>query len=138
MKTFAGYELDDDPVRVDRDALWQFLNSEAYWGVWRTRADVEHQLDAAWRVVGCYHDGSLVGFARAVSDGISFAYLADVYVLREHRGHGLGQAVVEEMIEAGPGSMFRWVLNTADAHSLYGKFGFVAPDSTSMERPSRR
>src|SRR6202042_2475010 len=80
--TVGQYELDDDPGRVDRDTLWQFLSTEAYWGRWRTRSVVEQQLDSAWRVVGVYDSasGAMIGFARAVSDGAGFAYLADVYV----------------------------------------------------------
>jgi GNAT superfamily N-acetyltransferase len=132
-----GYEFDDDPARVDRDAVWTFLSEHAYWGRWRARADVERQLDAAWRVLGVYHgaSGAMVGFARAVSDGVSLAYLADVYVLAGHRGHGLGTALVRGMVEDGPGAAFRWMLHTRDAHPLYAKFGFRAPDATYLERP---
>ena len=135
----ARYELDDSPGRVDRDAVWAFLSTEAYWGRWRSRADVEAQLDSAWRVVGAYEraTGALAGFARAVSDGVAFAYLADVYVLPEARGCGLGEALVRAMVEEGPGRRFRWMLHTGDAHGLYARLGFTAPDSTVMERPGR-
>jgi hypothetical protein len=51
---FGNYQLDDEPTRVDRDAVWCFLSSQACWGRWRTRQDVERQLDSAWRVVGVY------------------------------------------------------------------------------------
>ena len=80
----------------------------------------------------------MVGFARALSDGVALAYLADVYVLENHRGRGLGRALLQEMIEDGPGKEFRWLLHTADAHGLYREFGFTAPDATIMERASRR
>jgi GNAT superfamily N-acetyltransferase len=95
--------------------VWCFLSTEAYWGKSRTRA----------------------GFARAVSDGVAFAYLADVFVVRAARGAGLGQALVETMIERGPGAHFRWTLHTADAHGLYRKFGFAEPNETLLERPYR-
>ncbi len=135
--TVAGHQIDDDPARVDRDAVWGFLSTEAYWGRWRARADVEKQIAGAWRVVGAYAaDGRAVGFARAVSDGVAFAYLADVYVDGSARGLGLGKAIVRLMIDDGPGRAFRWTLFTADAHGLYAGFGFVAPDPTFLERPS--
>jgi GNAT superfamily N-acetyltransferase len=130
-----GYEIDDDPARVDRDALWEFLSTSAYWARWRTRDHVVRQLEHAWRVVAAYRDGEMVGFARAVSDGLSLAYLSDVYVLDAHRGHGLGKALVQTMIEEGPGAGFRWLLHTADAHGLYRQFGFTEPDHTLLERP---
>nr|WP_307874870.1 GNAT family N-acetyltransferase [Frankia nepalensis] len=132
--------LDDDRDRVDRDAVWAFLSTEAYWGRWRRRADWEAQVDGAWRVVGAYEasTGRLVGFARAVSDGVAFAYLADVFVAEEARGHGLGAALVATMIDEGPGVCFRWMLHTDDAHGLYRRFGFAPPDGTCLERRPRR
>ena len=131
-----GYELDDDPARVDLDVVWSFLSAEA-WGRWRTRADVERQLRGAWRVVGAYRDGAQVGFARATSDGVAFAYLADVFVLAAHRGRGVGARLVAAMIEDGPGAGFRWLLNSSDAR-LYERFGFAAPRPTLLERPGAR
>jgi len=129
------YELDDDPGRIQRDVVWEWLSSEAYWGRWRSRADLEAQLDSAWRLVGAYDEnGALVAFARAVSDGVAFAYLADVFVLRAHRGRGLGKRLMSRMIDEGPGRDFRWVLFTGDAHALYAQFGFEDPDSTAMVR----
>src|SRR6476620_4181496 len=101
---FGRFEIYDDPARVDRDAVWRFLSTEAYWGRNRSRADVEAQLDDAWRLVAAYDgDGATVGFARAVSDGVAFAYLADVYVDAAARGAGLGTALVRAMIDDGPG-----------------------------------
>jgi GNAT superfamily N-acetyltransferase len=133
------YDIDDDPARIDLDVVWAFLSTSAYWGKWRDRRDVERQIASAWRVVGCYHrDDGMVGFARAISDGVALAYLADVFVLPEHRGRGLGKRVVVAMIDDGPGADFRWLLHTDDAHDLYRTMGFQEPDRTFMERPSRR
>jgi GNAT superfamily N-acetyltransferase len=130
------YEIDDDPDRLDVDAVWAYLSTDAYWGRWRHRDDVERQIRGSWRIVACYDDsGRMVGFARAVSDGVALAYLADVYVLDEHRRRGLGEAMVREMVDNGPGRAFRWMLHTADAHGVYRKFGFRTPDQTFMERP---
>jgi hypothetical protein len=123
----SDFELDTDPERVDTDALWRFMSEEAYWGRWRSRADVEAQLAASWRVVGAYEltSGRMVGFARAISDGIGLAYLADVYVEPDVR-------------ERGPGVGFRWMLHTADAHGLYERFGFAPPAGHYLERPGPR
>ncbi len=133
------YDFDDDPERVDRNVVWAYLGYEAYWGRWRTREVVEQQLDASWRVVGAYLSGSgeMVGFARAISDGVALAYVADVFVTVEHRGHGVGRRLVEILIDEGPGAHFRWMLHTKDTHELYRRFGFTAPDETYLERPGR-
>lgn len=137
--SYGGYELDDDPGRVDLDVIWDFLSTAAYWGKTRTRADIEKQVAGAWRIVGAYDKatGRLVGFARAVSDGVALAYLADVFVIRDARGNGLGKQLVEVMIDRGPGANFRWMLHTADAHGLYKQFGFAPPDDRYLERPQR-
>jgi len=127
-------EIDTDPARIDRDVVWGYLSTEAYWGRSRTRADVEAQLDSAWRVVGAYRGGAMVGFARAVSDGVAFGYLADVFVLPSARGAGTGVALVGAVL-AGTERM-RWTLFTADAHGLYARFGFVPPDATALVRPA--
>ena len=134
------YELDDDPTRLQPDVIWGYLSTDAYWGRWRTREEIDAQLASAWRLVGAYRadTGEQVGFARAVSDGVGFAYLADVFVLAEHRGHALGKRLMQRMIDDGPGRDFRWVLFTADAHGLYEQFGFGDPDTTAMVRPSRQ
>jgi GNAT superfamily N-acetyltransferase len=136
---FGAYELDDDANRTDRDAVWEFLSTEAYWGRTRSRADFDAQLASAWRVVGAYETatGRQVGFARAISDGVAFAYLADVFILAGARGGGLGRELVAAMIDRGPGAGFRWSLHTSDAHDLYRKYGFAEPDTRYMERPSR-
>ncbi|MEZ3156425.1 GNAT family N-acetyltransferase [Microbacterium sp. BWR-S6Y] len=132
------YEFDDDPARIDRDAVWRWLSTEAYWARWRTRADVEAQLDSAWRLVAAYSrdTGELVGFARAISDGVAFGYLADVFVVEEHRGRGISKGLVSLMIDEGPGPHFRWTLFTSDAHGLYRRFGFTQPDRTALVRPA--
>jgi GNAT superfamily N-acetyltransferase len=134
----ATYEADDRPERLDIDAIWAFLSTEAYWHRWRTREDVESQIESAWRVVGIYvkETGEQVAFARTISDGISDAYLADVYVHADHRGLGLGKQLMSVMVDKGPGSRMRWFLTTRDAHGLYEQFGFAKPDERMLVRPS--
>jgi RimJ/RimL family protein N-acetyltransferase/GNAT superfamily N-acetyltransferase len=135
-KTVGDYEIDDDPGRVDADAAVAFLTTQAYWARWRGAQDIKGQIAAAWRVVGVYRAGAMVGFARAFADG-GCAYLADVYVLPEHRGAGLGKAIVAMMVEDGPGAGWRWLLHTSDAHGLYRQFGFARPDHRVLERRAR-
>ena len=130
----GGLELDDDPRRVDVDAVHEFLANEAYWALGRSRETVERLVREASRVVGVYADGRQVGFARAVTDGVSFVYLADVYVLPELRGRGVGVELVREMVEHGPYADRKWLLHTRDAHGLYRRFGFGPPSERVMER----
>jgi GNAT superfamily N-acetyltransferase len=130
-----GFELDDDPQHIDSDAVHRFLSQNAYWARGRPCETVERLIREASRVVGLYHDDRQVGFARAVTDGAVFVYLADVYVLADFRGRGLGAELLREMIERGPYASHRWLLHTADAQGLYERFGFRSPPDSAMERP---
>jgi ribosomal protein S18 acetylase RimI-like enzyme len=132
-----GFELDDDRGRIDVDAVYEFLANHAYWAKGRPRETVERLIREAARVVGLYDDGRQVGFSRTVSDGASVTYLADVYVLPEYRGRGLGVELVRETVEAGPFKDTRWLLHTRDAHALYEKFGFRKPGERLLERDRR-
>jgi ribosomal protein S18 acetylase RimI-like enzyme len=119
-----GFELDDDPGRVDLAAVHAFISKESYWGSGRARGLVERAIEGSARVVGLYRGSEQAGFARAVSDGATVAYLADVYVLRQYRGLGLGSKLVREIVEGSFGNVC-WLLHTADAQELYVRFGFA-------------
>jgi GNAT superfamily N-acetyltransferase len=130
-----GYELDDDRSRLDREAVHRYLSEESYWANGRPRDVQDALIDSSQRVVGLYRDGRQVGFSRAVTDGHVHAYLADVYVLEESRGRGLGVDLVRFSVEEGPFAGCRWILHTADAHGLYERLGFGPPTDRIMERP---
>jgi predicted N-acetyltransferase YhbS len=132
-----GFELDDDRDRIDVDAVHDFLSNHAYWAKGRPRETVDRLIREAARVVGLYHQGRQIGFTRTVSDGASVTYLADVYVLPEFRGRGLGAELVRETVDAGPYKDTRWLLHTADAHALYARFGFRKPGERLLERDRR-
>jgi GNAT superfamily N-acetyltransferase len=130
----GGLALDDDRARLDRAEVHRFLSEVSYWAKGRPRETQERLIDEAARVVGLYDGDRQVGFCRAATDGVSFVYLADVYVLEEYRGRGLGEAMVREMVEEGPLGGLRWILHTTDMHPLYRKLGFAEPDYKLMER----
>lgn len=92
-------------------------------------------IETAARVVGLYHRDRQIGFSRTISDGHVHSYLADVYVLSEHRGRGLGTELVRFTVDEGPFARTTWLLHTADAHKLYRKLGFTKPGPRVMERP---
>jgi GNAT superfamily N-acetyltransferase len=131
-----GYELDDDPARIDLDAVHEFISNDSYWARGRPREVQEELIGQSFRVVGLYHGRRQIGFARAAGDS-HLLYLADVYVLPDYRGRGLGLELVREIVDNGPYAETRWILHTADAHGLYAKFGFGPPSERVMERPRR-
>jgi GNAT superfamily N-acetyltransferase len=129
-----GLELDDDKSRVDRAEVHRYLSDESYWASGRSRETQDRLIDEATRVVGLYQGKRQIGFCRAATDGVSFVYLADVYVLEEYRGRGLGEELVREMIERGGLVHLKWLLHTSDMHPLYRKLGFDIPGPKVMER----
>ena len=129
-----GYELDDDPARIDREAVHRYLSEESYWAKGRSRQVQDELIDGAARVVGLYHEGAQIGYTRTLSDGHAQSYLADVYVLEEHRGRGLGVELVRFSVDEGPLARTKWFLHTEDAHDLYRKFGFAEPGTRALER----
>jgi GNAT superfamily N-acetyltransferase len=133
-----GLELDDSKDRIDQGAVHGFLSEESYWAAGRARETQDRLVREASRVVGLYDGDRQIGFCRAFTDGLATAYLADVYVLPEYRGRGLGEELVREMIDNGPYADVKWLLHTTDAHPLYRKFGFAEPSYKVMERESTR
>jgi len=119
-----GFELDDERARIDVAAVHAFISERSYWGQGRARERVQAAIDGSARVVGLYRGREQVGFARAVSDGATVAYLADVYVLEECRGRGLGLELVREIVDAGALKDMHWLLHTRDAEALYEKAAF--------------
>ncbi len=120
----GGFELDDDRARIDVTAVHAFISGESYWGRGRSRELVEQTIAGSLRVVGLYDGAAQIGFARAVSDAATVAYLADVYVLSPYRGRGLGVELVREIIDGGGLAGMYWLLHTADAGELYARLGF--------------
>ena len=134
-----GLELDDDKGRIDRAEVHRFLSEESYWATGRPRETQDRLIDEAQRVVGLYDGERQIGFCRAFTDGLALAYLADVYVLEDYRGRGLGEELVREMVDNGPYAGIKWSLHTSDMHPLYRKLGFGEPSQKVMERaPTRK
>jgi GNAT superfamily N-acetyltransferase len=121
----GGFELDDDPERVDVEAVHAFISERSYWGRGRSLEMQRRAIQGSAVVVGLYLGADQVGFARGVSDGATVGYLADVYVLEPFRGRGLGLELVREVVERGPCADVRWLLHTGDAQELYAKLGFA-------------
>jgi GNAT superfamily N-acetyltransferase len=136
--TLDDFEISSDPARIDADAVHAYL-TRSYWAKGVSKARVAESI-AGSRAFGAYRksDGAQVGFARVITDGCRFAYLADVYALEEVRGIGIGKALVEAAL-ASPGlERCSWMLSTDDAHGLYRRYGFeVVADPNQTMRLKR-
>jgi GNAT superfamily N-acetyltransferase len=125
LVTRDGYEIDDDPGRLDVGAIHAFLARDSYWSPGIPR-DVLVRAIAGSLNFGLYRDGTQAGYARVVSDKATFAWLTDVYVLPDHRGHRLGHQLVRAVLgHPDLQGLGRIVLATTDAHRIYADCGFV-------------
>lgn len=128
-------EITFDRARLDVAAIHAYL-TRSYWSPGIPRSTVERAM-ANSLCFGALLDRRQVGFARVVTDRATFAYLADVYVLEEHRGQGIARRMMEAIV-AHPElqGLRRMMLITRDAHALYAKFGFkpVAAPDRMMEK----
>jgi GNAT superfamily N-acetyltransferase len=120
-----GYRVSTDPADLDVKAVHAYL-TESYWAEGVSLEDVRRSIEGSLVCVGAFDEaGNQVGFARAVSDGATFAWIADVYVLEGHRDKGLAAWLIRELVDDSRLSgLRRVVLATRDAHRLYEKVGF--------------
>jgi GNAT superfamily N-acetyltransferase len=120
-----AYEISTDPARLDVDAIHAFL-TQSYWSPGIPRATVARAI-ANSLCFGVFWQGQQVGFARMVTDKSTFAYLCDVYVLEEHRGHGVSKQLMAHVMQHPDlQGLRRMMLATRDAHGLYTQYGFTA------------
>ncbi len=127
------WERSDYTISTDRDRLnvafiHDFISNKSYWGQGRTLEVIQRAIDNSLNF-GVFKGERQVGFARVVTDYATFAWLADVFIIDEHRGHGLGVWLID-VITSHPDlqNFRRWILATRDAHELYRRFGFNALD----------
>jgi N-acetylglutamate synthase-like GNAT family acetyltransferase len=128
------YIISSDKSTMDIDAIHSYL-SRSYWAKNVPKSTLSKAVENSL-CFGVFHNTQQVGFARLITDTATFAYLADVYILEEHRGKGLSKNLMEKIINHPElQGLRRMVLATSDAHTLYEKFGFkqLANPQTFME-----
>ena len=119
-----GYRISTDPSELDLGVVHDYLK-ESYWAAGVPEDVVRRSIEGSL-CFGVHGDGEQVGFARVITDRATFAYLADVFVLEEHRGRGIGRWLVEVVLSHPElQGLRRWVLATRDAHELYKRYGFA-------------
>jgi GNAT superfamily N-acetyltransferase len=119
-----GWLISDDKTRLDRALIHRFLSERSYWAQNVPMETIDRSIDNSL-CFGIYRAGQQAGFARVVTDCATFAWLADVFILEEHRAQGLGKKLLAGIF-AHPGlqGLRRFMLGTRDAHTLYQQFGF--------------
>ena len=133
-KVTSTYVFSTDPDAVDRALVHRWLSEQSYWAEGRTREAQDAAIDGSRNyTVTSVASGRQVGYARVVTDGVTFAWLCDVFVDPEARGTGVGKLLIEGVVaHLDTLGIYRVLLATADAHGLYRQFGF-----TDLAEPGR-
>ena len=139
-----SFRFSTDRSEMDAPRIHSWLSDESYWARGRTRELHERAMDGS-RNFGVFDDaGTQVAYARVITDGATFAWIADVWVDASVRGEGVGKLLMAGIMDAlEPLHLKRTALYTADAHGLYEHFGFTALDKpegwmTRMTGPADR
>jgi GNAT superfamily N-acetyltransferase len=121
----GAFEISTERARLDIRLIHEELSERSYWAQGRALSSVARSIEHSLPF-GVYTQGRQVGFARVVTDYATFAWLADVFVLAEFRGQGLGKWLLEVIVTHPElQGLRRWVLATKDAHELYRRYGFA-------------
>jgi len=131
------YLISTDMDRLDLAFIHNFLSNSSYWAQGRDVELVKRSVSNSLNF-GLYKGNQQIGFARVVTDYATFAWLADVFMLDEYRGQGLGKWLIEVVVSHPRLQGFRrWLLATRDAHELYRRFGFTELTDARrwMEKP---
>lgn len=124
------YVFAADTSRIDRARVHAWLSEQSYWATGRERTAQDAAIEGS-RNYGVWDEaeGTQVAYARVVTDGVTFAWLCDVFVDEAVRGRGIGKMLIEGVIaDLTPLGLKRMLLATADAHSLYAQYGFAPSD----------
>ena len=104
--------------------VFKWLSEVSYWAKYMPRETFMASFNNSF-CIGAVIDGVQVGYARLITDYATYAYLADVYVLENHRGRGISKIMMEELFNIDwVKGLRRIMLATKDAHELYKKIGF--------------
>lgn len=119
----GAFRISTNNEELQIDVIHRYLTKEAYWTTGRTQAMTEKSIEFSL-CFGVYHHDKQIGFARVVTDYTIFAYLCDVFILKEYQGQGLGKWLTETILDVLDEEGVRWtMLATRDAHELYEDYG---------------
>ena len=127
-----NYTISTDKTLLQIDVIHDYLSRHSYWAAGIPLQTVKRSVDNSL-TFGVYHQQKQVGYARVITDHATFAYLADVFILPEHRGKGISKSLMKNIMNYPElQGLRRWLLATRDAHSLYAQFGW-----TPLAKPDR-
>lgn len=143
MWTMTDFIISTDKSLLDFDVIHGFISTESYWGLGRSREDVEKAMNNSTYCFGAYHESNgvrnQIGFARVVSDLTTFGYIADVFILRNYRGQGIGKWLIKTIVSHPELKILKKITLFTRTPDFYAEAGFEIYDPESqlkfMARP---
>jgi GNAT superfamily N-acetyltransferase len=116
--------ISTDKNKLDLPFVLNFLKN-TYWAKDRTLEALKLSIDNSL-CFGIYLNDKQIGFARVISDLVTFAYPMDVFIVEEHQNKGYASMLMEAVMNEPKLQQIKiWGVATLDAHGLYKKFGFT-------------
>jgi len=118
-----NFTISTEQSLLQMDIILNYLQNEAYWAEGRSPELIIKSIGNSL-CFGLYDDAVQIGFARVVTDYAIFAYLCDVFIVKNYQGRGLGKWLIESLIDYLDSEEVAWtMLATRDAQGLYEDYG---------------
>ncbi|MCP4177663.1 MAG: GNAT family N-acetyltransferase [bacterium] len=126
-----GYFITDDKFKLDKEYYSNSLKN-TYWARNRSCDVIEKSLKNS-EIISLFHKKKQIGFARLVTDYVTFSYVCDVYIDPEYRGKGLGKDIMDFVHKCPAGNTKLSILVTSNAAGLYNKFGYSSKNELMVK-----
>lgn len=129
-----NYIISTDKSRLDFAIIHKFISCESYWGIGRSQDVIERAINNSTICFGVYRGKEQIGFARVTSDLTTFAYLADVFILLDYRGQGLGRWLIQTIVNHPELAMLKRIMLFTQTPEFYDAAGFKLYDPTDKSK----
>jgi N-acetylglutamate synthase-like GNAT family acetyltransferase len=136
MWKMTDFMISTDRSLLDFNVIHNFISMESYWGVGRSREFMEKAMDNSAYCFGVYQESNgkrkQIGFARVVSDITTFGYIADVFVLGDYRGKGIGKWLIQTIVNHPDLKTLKRLTLFTETPDFYGDSMFKIFDQNSQ------
>jgi len=125
MWRMNDFMISTDKALLDLDIINGFISTESYWGLGRSREAMEKAVYNSPYCFGVYHESSgvkQIGFARVISDLVTFGFIADLFILRDFRGKGIGKWLIQTVVNHPELKTLKWLTLFTKDPNFYSMF----------------
>jgi N-acetylglutamate synthase-like GNAT family acetyltransferase len=138
MWRMNDFMISTDTTLLDVDIIHGFISTESYWGLGRSREVMEKAMNNSAICFGVYHENNgvpkQIGFARVISDLATFGYIADVFILSDYRGKGIGKWLIQTIVNHPELKKLKRLALFTNTPDFYGDSLFKIFDQTAQSK----